>query len=123
MPFSPTRERFCKVAHDCFVDVGTNRYSVPWEHIGKEVQVHLTKEEVIISLPKWGEIARHKRSTERHKTIEKREHFAGIVYQKDENKTSQSGVAEGIPELPMTRRPEGSELERSLLEYEKAVNE
>lgn len=123
VPFSPTQERFCKVAHDCFVDVGTNRYSVPWEHIGKEVQVHLTKEEVIISLPKWGEIARHKRSTERHKTIEKGEHFAGIIYQKDENKTSQSGVAEGIPELPMTRRPEGSELERSLLEYEKAVNE
>ena len=59
----------------------------------------------------------------RHKTVEKAEHFAGIIYQKDENKTSQSGVEEGVTELPMTRRPEGSELERSLLEYEKAVNE
>ena len=60
---------------------------------------------------------------ERHKTIEKAEHFAGIIYQKDENKTSQSGVVEGIAEFPMTRTPDGSELERSLLEYEKAVNE
>lgn len=119
--FSPIREVTRKVSHDCFVRVGTNSYSVPWEYINKEVLVQVTKEEVIVSLFNGPEIARHRLCLERHKRIEKAEHFNGIIFRKDEDKV-QKGKEES-QEASGLREVKGSELGRSLDEYERAVNE
>ena len=120
-PFSPIREITRKVPHDCFVRVDTNSYSVPWEHIGKEVQVQVTKAEVIIALFNGQEIARHNLCRDRHKRIEKPEHFNGIIFRKDEDKGHKK--REESQEVTVPREVKVSELERPLEEYEEAVNE
>ena len=118
-PFSSIREVKRKVSKDSFVDVDTNRYSVPWEHINKDVQVQITEEEIIILSFTGGEIARHPRCMGRNQRIEQAEHFSGIIYQRDENKSSQRTA---IPEeVAPYRIPGTSELERPLSEYERAV--
>ena len=118
-PFSCIREVKRKVSKDSFVDVDTNRYSVPWEHINKDVQVQVTEEEVIILSFTGGEIARHPRCKGRNQRIEQAEHFSGIIYQRDENKSSQRTA---IPEEVVPDRISvTSELERPLAEYERAA--
>ena len=118
-PFSSIREVKRKVSKDSFVDVDTNRYSVPWEHINKDVQVQITEEEVIILSFTGGEIARHPRCMGRNQRIEQAEHFNGIIYQRDENKSSQRTA---IPEEVVPYQISGtSELERPLSEYERAA--
>ena len=116
-PFSSIQEVKRKVSKDSFVDVETNRYSVQWEHINKDVQVQITEDEVIVLSFSGGEIARHARCMGRHQRIERREHFKGIIYQRDENKASQ--CAENIPEVDRVSKT--SELERPLSEYERAA--
>ena len=119
-PFSPTREMTRKVSKDCFVDVDTNRYSVPWAHIGKEVQVQVTESEVIILLFDGTEIARHALCCGRHQRIEVKEHFKELVYQRDEDRLgSDKSIQDVIPEKEAAQR---GELERPLEEYEKAVS-
>ena len=119
-PFSPTREMTRKVSKDCFVDVDTNRYSVPWVHIGKEVQVQVTESEVIILLFDGTEIARHALCRGRHQRLEVREHFKELVYQRDEDRLgSNKSIQDEIPEEVVAQR---GELERPLGEYEKAVS-
>lgn len=119
--FSPVHEITRKVPHDCFVRVETNSYSVPWEHIGKEVQVRVTKEEVVISLFKGPEIARHRLCPGRHQRIENPEHFNGIIFRRDEDKEHKE--QEVSQDMPLPREIRVGELERPLEEYEKAVNE
>ena len=119
--FSTIREITRKVPHDCFVRVDTNSYSVPWEHIGKEVRVQVTKAEVIISLYNGPEIARHRLCLDRNKRIEKTEHFNGIIFRKDEDKGHKK--KEESQEMTVPREVKVSELERPLEEYEEAVNE
>jgi hypothetical protein len=120
-PFSSIREVKRKVSKDSFVDVDTNRYSVPWEHINKDVQVQITEAEVIVLSFTGGEIARHARCKGSHQRIEQAEHFKGIIYQRDENKSSQGArpLVENIQDTDRVSRT--SELERSLSEYERAV--
>ena len=119
-PFSPTHEMTRKVSKDCFVDVDTNRYSVPWAHIGKEVQVQVTESEVIILLFDGTEIARHALCRGRHQRIEVKEHFKELAYQRDEDRLgSDKSIQDVIPEKEAAQR---GELERPLEEYEKAVS-
>ena len=108
-----------KVSKDSFVDADTNRYSVPWEHINKDVQVQITEEEVIILSFTGGEITRHPRCRGRYQRIERSEHFKGIIYQRDENRASQGVLLGG--ENMQSRVSKRGELERSLSEYERAV--
>lgn len=119
--FSTIREITRKVPHDCFVRVETNSYSVPWEHIGKEVQVQVTKAEVIISLFNGTEIARHRLCPDRHKRIENPEHFNGIIFRRDEDKGNKK--KEVPQDVTVPREVRVGELERPLEEYEEAVNE
>ena len=118
-PFSSIREVKRKVSKDSFVDVDTNRYSVPWEHINKDVQVQITEEEVIILSFTGGEITRHPRCRGRYQRIERSEHFKGIICQRDENRASQGVLLGG--ENMQSRVSMRGELERSLSEYERAV--
>ncbi|MBQ9564371.1 MAG: IS21 family transposase [Synergistaceae bacterium] len=117
--FCPIREITRKAPHDCFVRVDTNSYSVPCEHIGKEVCVQVTEEEVILSLYKGPEIARHRLCHDRHKRIEKPEHFNGIIFRRDEDKGHKE--KEGAEDVTVPREVRVGELERSLEEYEEAV--
>ncbi|KKK67611.1 hypothetical protein LCGC14_2952360, partial [marine sediment metagenome] len=57
-PFCQIQEVRRIVHNDCCVDIGTNRYSVPWKYIKEEVTVQVVAEEVIISQGPI-EIARH----------------------------------------------------------------
>ena len=81
------------------------------------MQLQITESEVIVLSFSGGETARHARCMGRHQRIERREHFKGIIYQRDENKASQ--CAENIPEVDRVSRT--SELERPLSEYERAA--
>ncbi len=104
---------------DCFVDVDTNRYSVPCAHIGKAVQVQVRANEVIVLLFDGTEIARHALCHGRHQLIRVVEHFKGLVYQRDEDRPPlDTGMQNVVFEKKEEKR---GELERSLEEYEKAV--
>jgi transposase len=67
-----------KVANDCYVDLDTNRYSVPSRLAREMMEVQQTDSEVII----WHrgvEVARHRRGQQRHQRISNPEHFKGLL--------------------------------------------
>ena len=114
-PFSPIRETTRKVAKDCFVDVDTNRYSVPVEHIWKEVQVQVTESEVIVLLFDGTEIARHARCRGRHQSLAAQEHLKKLRYRRDADRLPSNVTVQEKEELKR------GELDRALEEYEKVV--
>jgi len=57
-PFVQVHELVRKVSSDSLVDVDTNRYSVPWAYVGKQVRVQVTDTEVMVCYG-GGEVARH----------------------------------------------------------------
>lgn len=119
-PFFMIRETTRKVSKDCFVDVDTNRYSVPSEHILKEVQVQVTGSEVIVLLFDGTEIARHALCRGRHQSLVVKEHFKKLHYRRDKDRLpSDKTMQDMIPEKEESKR---GELERPLEEYEKAVS-
>ena len=70
-----------KVANDCMVNLDTNRYSVPWQYIGKEVEIK--KQFSMIRVFYQSElIASHTIKTGKHINSVKYEHYAGLVQQK-----------------------------------------
>jgi len=67
-----------KVANDCFVDVETIRYSVPWRLARQNVEVTVLETEVrIFAGPE--QVARHDRCFEPHTRVINPEHFAGLA--------------------------------------------
>ncbi|MCB9690143.1 MAG: IS21 family transposase [Alphaproteobacteria bacterium] len=66
------------VATDAFVDVDTNRYSVPWRHIGETVHVAVHHGEVVVRHA-GHVIARHRVVPGRHQRVVDPRHLAGIV--------------------------------------------
>ena len=110
--FVQIREYVRKVSRDSFVDVGTNRYSVPWQHIGKDVRVHIADGEIVVHLHSGEEIARHAVCGERHRRIVTAAHLAGIV---------SCGRKEGRLQGEALHVFANDGLTRSLDEYENAV--
>lgn len=108
-PFVQVRELVRKVSSDSLVDVDTNRYSVPWAHVGKQVRVHVTDTEVIVCHG-GEEVARHARCAGRHQRITTAEHYSGVLYCAEEKEAD-------------VQRPVMGKLDRSLSEYEEAVSE
>lgn len=78
-PYQQFRELCRKVSRDSFVDVDTNRYSVPWKYIGCEVRVLLADTEISVCLA-GEEIARHPVNPGRHLRIVIPSHLEGIVH-------------------------------------------
>jgi hypothetical protein len=77
-PFVQVRE-FVRVVHaDLCVEVDTNSYSVPWEHIGKEVLVRVRGGVVVVS---YGgvEIARHTELSGRKERSLNSRHYLGLA--------------------------------------------
>ena len=75
------------------VNLDTNRYSVPWQYIGKEVEVK--KQFGMIRVFYHSElIASHVIKTGKHINSIKSEHYAGLIYQKHAD-------AEPLAETPL----------------------
>ena len=72
-----TLPRMRKVSADCLVDVDTNRYSVPYQNVGRAVEVVIEDGHVLIRYA-GAEIARHVEARGRHRVIEQRAHYAGL---------------------------------------------
>jgi transposase len=66
------------VANDCFVDVDTVRYSVPHRLAREAVEVTMTADEVVV-LHRGREVARHRRSQDRHRRVTEPAHFDGLA--------------------------------------------
>lgn len=79
------RERRVKrrVANDCFVDVDTIRYSVPFRLVRSTVEVLVDVHEVLI-FDGPIEVARHRRHSEPHQRIADPRHFEGIFRNRDD---------------------------------------
>lgn len=67
-----------RVANDCFVNVDTVRYSVPYQLVREHVQVHVGDEHVHIFI---GErlVAQHRRERAPHAIVRDPAHFEGLV--------------------------------------------
>ena len=90
-PFQQMRELSRRVHSDACVEVATNRYSVPWRLIGREVTVQVAEQELRVF---YGaeEVACHQRCLGRRQRQVQRQHLAGIV-----------GGAESAPSTPAPR--------------------
>ena len=69
--------RMRKVSADCLVDIDTNRYSVPSQHVGRIVEVVIENGHVLIRHA-GTEVARHLQHAGRHRVVEVREHYAEL---------------------------------------------
>lgn len=114
-PFLQIRELHRKVHSDGMVEIGTNRYSVPWRLAGRLVCCRIAGNEIVIStLPDMTEVARHGERKGRRETITGKGHLAGIV---------RNGRTGATPEGSGVLRPggenaAGGELLRPLSEYQ-----
>jgi len=76
--FVQVRE-FRRVVHtDLCVELDTNRYSVPWQHIGNEVTVRV-RDGVVTVHYAGAEIARHPASTGRKERVINSRHYFGLA--------------------------------------------
>lgn len=108
-PYQQIRELHRRVSRDSFVDVDTNRYSVPWRYVSSEVRVLVSETEIVVYCAAE-EISRHAICTERHRRILTPAHLDGIIHQvKNSERTATS-----------LRIPISDALARSLDEYELA---
>lgn len=72
-----TRRLKRRVSADCFVDVDTIRYSVPYRHVRETVEVVVQETEVEIWL-RGARIATHRRCHEPHALVRIAAHFEGL---------------------------------------------
>lgn len=112
-PYQQFRELVRKVSRDSFVDVDTNRYSVPWRYIGVEVSVLVADAEVVIHQA-GVEIARHPVNSGRYLRIVRSAHFDGIICGRHVENTERKGETEKV------RRPVNDPLTPPLSVYEAA---
>lgn len=77
-PFEQVRELRRKVSNDCFVDVDTNRYSVPWTLLGQEVTVQIADGQVVVFLAD-ALIARHIEVEGSRRMVRDPAHFRGLA--------------------------------------------
>jgi transposase len=83
-PLSVRQRRVSRrVAADCFVDVDTIRYSVPYTLVRRSVEVLVGDDDVII-YDGTTEVARHRRSSEPHARIVNATHFDGLWRRSDD---------------------------------------
>jgi transposase len=77
--FVGTREELRKVSWDCLISFGGSRYSVPYQHAGKEVWVRASQGATLQVYSQKGDlIATHPLSRRKGVTILMEEHYAGL---------------------------------------------
>lgn len=96
-PF-PVRTRRLKrrVNADCFVDIDTIRYSVPYRHVRKTVEVVVKEEDVEIWLCGIC-IAKHARCHEPHALVRNPAHFEGLFRRVASTQASATSVPDANP--------------------------
>ena len=77
-PFHTERHLVRVVHQDAHVGVDQNRYSVPWMHIGEQVQIIVSQDSVSISSG-GNEIALHQRASGHRVTTSNPQHLDGIL--------------------------------------------
>jgi transposase len=93
----PVRTRRLKrrVSTDCFVDIDTVRYSVPYRHVRETVEAVVKEEEVEIWL-RGTCIANHARCREPHAWVRNPTHFEGL-FRRTAGTPTPAGPPEGTP--------------------------
>jgi transposase len=96
-PF-PVRTRRSKrrVSADCFVDIDTIRYSVPYRHVRETVEAVVKEEEVEIWL-RGICIAKHARCREPHALVRNPVHFEGLFRRVASTQASATSVPDANP--------------------------
>jgi transposase len=94
-----TRRLKRRVSADCFVDVDTIRYSVPYLHVRETVEAVVNQELVEIWL-RGTCIAQHVRCYEPHTWVRNPAHFEGLFRRKSE---AQAPSASEMPANPVSR--------------------
>ena len=112
-PFMQIRELTRKIHKDATVEYGRNRYSVPWQLVGRDAVIQVMNGEVIIRiLPDMKEVARHAECQGTRQRVIARGHLGGIVRSlqgDDSTLNSETDVAEN------------TSLQRPLSEYTEAA--
>lgn len=94
----PVRTRRLKrrVSTDCFVDIDTTRYSVPYRHVREIVETVVKEEEVEIWL-RGVCIAKHARCREPHALVRNPAHFEGLFRRMTETQAPASPAPSANP--------------------------
>jgi len=67
-----------RVSRDCYVTLDTNRYSVPWAYVGRDVLVRVTAEKQVQILWQGELLAKHILCPGRYQVQHNPEHFRGL---------------------------------------------
>jgi transposase len=94
-----TRRLKRRVSADCFVDIDTIRYSVPYKHVRETVEVVVDRDQVEIWL-RGTIVAQHARCSEPHTWIRNPAHFEGLFRRQSE---SQSPKSSEVSTNPLSR--------------------
>jgi transposase len=94
-----TRRLKRRVSADCFVDIDTVRYSVPYRHVRETVEVVVKEEEVEIWL-RGTCIAKHRRCHEPHTLVRNPTHFEGLFRR---NAGEQASAPSTLAPSPLSR--------------------
>jgi transposase len=84
-----TRRLKRRVSADCFVDIDTIRYSVPYKHVRETVEVVIDRDQVEIWL-RGTIIAQHVRCHEPHTWVRNPAHFEGLFRRQSESQPPNS---------------------------------
>jgi transposase len=97
-PFDDADTRPVFAEKQPYVIVDTNRYSIPWKHVGKPLTLSTTEHEVRI-LEGFELIATHKRSWERKQIITDSKHLEGLsgFKRKAQSLSGRALVLEAVP--------------------------
>lgn len=90
-----TRRLKRRVSTDCFVDIDTVRYSVPYRHVRETVEVVVEDKHVEIYL-RGACIARHPRCDEPHALVRIPAHFEGLFRRPATSPAPAAGPADGV---------------------------
>jgi transposase len=93
-----TRRLKRRVSADCFVDVDTIRYSVPYKHVRETVEVVIDRDQVEIWL-RGTIIAQHLRCSEPHTWVRNPAHFEGLFRRESESQAPSSSDVSTNPVL------------------------
>ncbi len=77
-PYQHTRRVSRKVTGDCRIDLDANRYSVPYQLVGRTVEVEICGDELTV-WHRGSVMARHPVATGRHHEVEDPRHTEGLV--------------------------------------------
>jgi len=81
-PLELARVERRRVSKDCFVSIDGVRYSVPWEHVKKEIEVRVTETEVQLLSLKGSLIASHRKMPlslkDKYPYVVQKEHYEGL---------------------------------------------